>query len=141
MRNLTIKSIVKLKTKRSSCKNRVIICRSNLSKLLYSKGLREKVSNSGGRNETGRITTRHRGGRNKRQLKYIDYSGSQTVYSDLIHYISSEYDSNRSGLISRVFTKQFDSMYRLSSLNQELKTFYKTLAEGFGLEPRMVRVA
>ena len=139
MRNLTIKSIVKLKAKRSSCKNRVIICRSNLNKLLFSKSLREKVSNSGGRNETGRITTRHRGGRNKRQLKYIDYSGSQTVYSDLIHYISSEYDSNRSGLISRVVTKQFDLMYRLSSLNQELKTYSDSNFNGNILKLKDIR--
>ena len=125
MRNLTITSITKLKTKSGSVKNRVILDTTNLSKILHSKSLRESLKNSAGRNETGRITTRHRGGRNKRQLKYIDYSGQINKYGNIVSYLSSEYDSNRSALISRIMTKQFDFGYRLADNVQELKT-YKT---------------
>lgn len=118
MRNLAIKSIIKLK--KVVFRNRIITDRSVLSNILSCKSLRESLKNKSGRNETGRITIRHRGGRNKRQLNFIDYSGKLNKYSDSLYYISSEYDANRSGLLSRIVTKKFDFGYRLSVSGQEL---------------------
>jgi ribosomal protein L2 len=123
MRSLAIKSISKLKTKGIKFRNRVILDYSELSKVLPSKSLSLSLKNKAGRNETGRVTTRHRGGRSKRQLKCIDYSGYVSKYSPRVSYISSEYDSNRSVVISRVLSGTFDFGYRLSSEGQKLQTY------------------
>ncbi len=113
---------------------------SELSKVLPGKTLRTNVHKSSGRNETGRVTTRHRGGGNKRQLKYIDYSGNISRYSDRISYISSEYDSNRSVLISRVVNDTFDFGYRLSTEGQRLQRYTSKDFEGNVLRLKDIRV-
>lgn len=117
----------------------MVLDRSGLSKVLVCKSLKTKVKSRVGRNETGRITSRHRGGRHQRQLKYIDYTGSFSKYSSYLSYVTSEYDCNRSALISRVINKQFKSIYRLGSVNQELSTNKRSLFEGNVLPLKEIR--
>jgi large subunit ribosomal protein L2 len=76
----------------------------NLDKsLLYNKPLvkslisREK--NKGGRNNTGSISVRHRGGGSRKLLRHVSW-----LMEDFQGIVTGiEYDPNRSGLIARVF--------------------------------------
>ncbi|QJB71205.1 50S ribosomal protein L2 [Mycoplasma sp. 1654_15] len=78
----------------------------NMSSLDYSKNLSghapEKsllviLPKKSGRNNTGKITTRHQGGRNKRKYRIIDFKRNKF---DIPGYVKSiEYDPNRSANI------------------------------------------
>jgi len=71
------------------------------------------IKKSGGRNNTGRLTIRHRGGGHKRIYRPLEYNtnGHSFTLSGIIHRI--EYDPNRNA-------------YLAECRNQE-KTFYKIL--------------
>ena len=56
-----------------SLRELVLIDRSELYKGKPVKKLTEGLSKTGGRNNKGRITTRHRGGGHKRSYRLIDF--------------------------------------------------------------------
>ncbi|MCP4287285.1 MAG: 50S ribosomal protein L2 [Gammaproteobacteria bacterium] len=62
--------------------------------------LLEKKSKSGGRNNNGRITTRHRGGGHKQRYRVIDFMRDKDGISGIIERI--EYDPNRTANIALV---------------------------------------
>jgi large subunit ribosomal protein L2 len=62
------------------------------------KGLLEPLKKTGGRNNTGRITSRHRGGRHKRFYRIIDFKRDKTGMDAKVAAI--EYDPNRSARIA-----------------------------------------
>ena len=61
------------------------------------KNLIEPLKKSGGRNNTGRITSRHRGGGHKRFLRIIDFKRNKVGMNAKV--VSVEYDPNRSARI------------------------------------------
>ncbi len=73
----------------------------------YKKLLRVKKK-SGGRNNTGRITSRHRGGGHKQQYRVIDFKRNKVDMPAVVETI--EYDPNRSARIALV--KYADGEYR-----------------------------
>ena len=58
------------------------------------KGLVEKKSKSGGRNNLGRITTRHRGGGHKQRYRVVDFKRNKDGIPAQVERL--EYDPNRS---------------------------------------------
>jgi len=62
--------------------------------------LLEKKSKSGGRNNTGRITTRHRGGGHKQHYRVIDFRRTKDGIPAKVERI--EYDPNRTAYIALV---------------------------------------
>ncbi len=64
------------------------------------KPLCEPLPSTGGRNNTGRITSRHRGGRHKRLYRIIDFKRDKTDIFATVETI--EYDPNRSCRIALV---------------------------------------
>lgn len=58
------------------------------------KSLVEKKTKTGGRNNAGRITTRHRGGGHKQQYRSIDFKRNKDGIPAIVERI--EYDPNRS---------------------------------------------
>ena len=58
------------------------------------KGLVEKKSKSGGRNNAGRITTRHRGGGHKQRYRVVDFKRNKDGVPAEVERV--EYDPNRS---------------------------------------------
>ena len=62
------------------------------------KSLVTSLSKSGGRNNYGRITSRHRGGGHKRKYRIIDFKRNKTDISAKV--VSIEYDPNRSANIA-----------------------------------------
>ena len=69
MRKITLKNY---KPTPPSLRGRVIPNLNYLDNLLPEKNLKTKVKKHSGRNYTGSITCRHKGGRHKRSLRFID---------------------------------------------------------------------
>jgi large subunit ribosomal protein L2 len=70
-----------------------------ITKSTPEKSLTAPIKKSGGRNNLGRVTSRHRGGGHKRKYRIIDFKRSRT---DDAKIISIEYDPNRSARIALI---------------------------------------
>src|SRR5438046_6181133 len=62
------------------------------------KALTEKLTKKGGRNNNGRITTRHQGGGHKRRYRVVDFKRQKDGVPAKVAAI--EYDPNRSARIA-----------------------------------------
>jgi large subunit ribosomal protein L2 len=71
---------------------------SGLTRKEPEKALLEPIKRSGGRNNLGRMTTRHRGGGHKRRLRVIDFKRTRDGVPARVAAI--EYDPNRSANIA-----------------------------------------
>ncbi|HUY26583.1 MAG TPA: 50S ribosomal protein L2 [Candidatus Binataceae bacterium] len=71
---------------------------SDLTKKAPEKSLLEPVKRTGGRNNRGRMTSRHRGGGHKRRLRLIDFKRAHDGVSAIVAAL--EYDPNRSANIA-----------------------------------------
>jgi len=71
---------------------------SGLTKKAPEKALLRPLSKNGGRNNQGYITTRHRGGGNKRMYRVIDFK--RTKDDVFAKVVSIEYDPNRNAFIA-----------------------------------------
>jgi large subunit ribosomal protein L2 len=79
------------------------------------KSLTKALKSSGGRNNRGVITARHRGGGNKRLYREIDFKRNKLNVPGRIATI--EYDPNRSARIALVIYKDGDKRYILVPQN------------------------
>lgn len=111
MKHKNITSLKNYKPTTPSLRGRVIPDLGYLDRLLPEKTLKLSLKNSSGRNFTGNITCRHKGGRHKRSLRYIDFSR----YQNPKYILSYEYDPNRSALIARCFDSNFKPFYTIAS--------------------------
>ncbi len=73
---------------------------SELSKVAPEKSLLSVIKATAGRNNTGRITVRHRGGANRRKYRIIDFK--RDVQGVPATVLTLEYDPNRSAHIALV---------------------------------------
>ncbi len=71
-----------------------------ITKTTPEKSLLEPLRKSGGRGNTGRVTSRHRGGGHKRMYRVIDFKRDKVGVEGKI--ASIEYDPNRNGRIALV---------------------------------------
>ncbi len=69
-----------------------------ITKTKPEKRLIEPLKKSGGRNNTGRVTSRHRGGGHKRFYRVIDFKREKTGMDAKV--VAIEYDPNRSARIA-----------------------------------------
>ncbi|MBF0226648.1 MAG: 50S ribosomal protein L2 [Desulfobacterales bacterium] len=74
------------------------ISNENLSSAPPLKSLVKSINEKGGRNSTGRITCRHRGGRHKRLYRIIDFKRDKDSIPAKV--VAVEYDPNRSARIA-----------------------------------------
>ncbi|PCI60771.1 MAG: 50S ribosomal protein L2 [Kordiimonadales bacterium] len=81
-----------------SMRNLVLVDRSGLYKGKPVKALTEGLTKSGGRNNTGRITMRRRGGGHKRTYRKIDFKRTKWDMFATVERI--EYDPNRTAFIA-----------------------------------------
>jgi len=77
----------------------VRVDRSELHKGKPVKNLTEGLTKSGGRNNTGRITSWHRGGGHKRRYRLVDFKRRQTGVAVVERL---EYDPNRTAFIALI---------------------------------------
>ena len=73
---------------------------SELSKVAPEKSLLSVIKATAGRNNTGRITVRHRGGANRRKYRIIDFKRDKQGVPATV--LTLEYDPNRSAHIALV---------------------------------------
>ena len=71
---------------------------AEITKSTPEKSLTEKLTKKGGRNNTGRITTRHQGGGHKRRYRIVDFKRTKDGVPAKVAAI--EYDPNRSARIA-----------------------------------------
>ena len=91
-------ALVKTKPTSPARRHLVKVVNADLHKGEAYAPLLEKKSKSGGRNNTGRITTRHRGGGHKHHYRVIDFKRNKDGVPATIERL--EYDPNRSPYIA-----------------------------------------
>ena len=82
---------------------------SELSKVAPEKSLLSVIKATAGRNNTGRITVRHRGGANRRKYRIIDFK--RDVQGVPATVLTLEYDPNRSAHIALVQYEDGEKRY------------------------------
>lgn len=80
--------------------------------------LLSKLSKSGGRNNLGRITTRHVGGGHKQHYRIIDFKRNKTDIPAVIERL--EYDPNRTANIALVLFKDGERRYIIAPKGVEV---------------------
>ncbi len=85
---------------------------SEITTSVPEKSLLRPLTKSGGRNNTGRITTRHIGGGHKRQYRVIDFKRDKTGVVGFVKTV--EYDPNRNVRISLVVYADGEKRYILT---------------------------
>ncbi len=83
-----------------------------ITKTAPEKRLVESLKKSGGRNNLGRITMRHRGGGNKRKYRIVDFKRNNVGIPGKVAAV--EYDPNRSARIALIFFADGDKRYILA---------------------------
>ncbi len=102
----------------------VIVDRSELWKGEPVKALTEGLRKKGGRNNTGRITVRWRGGGAKRRYRIVDFKRGK---SDIVATVERlEYDPNRTAFIALIKYEDGEQAYILAP--QRLKAGDKVVA-------------
>lgn len=96
----------------SSQRGLVLVDRAKLHKGKPVKALTEGITKSGGRNNHGRMTVRHRGGGHKRTYRRIDFKRRKWGVPATVERI--EYDPNRSAFIALVKYKDGEQAYILA---------------------------
>jgi large subunit ribosomal protein L2 len=91
-------SVVKCKPTSPGRRHVVKVVHNDLHKGKPHSSLLEKKSKSGGRNNNGRITTRHIGGGHKQHYRVIDFRRSKDDVPAVVERL--EYDPNRSANIA-----------------------------------------
>src|ERR687888_1670149 len=86
-----------------------------ITKSKPDKALTEKLSKKGGRNNSGRITTRHQGGGHKRRYRVIDFKRTKDGIPAKVAAI--EYDPNRSARIALLHYADGAKSYILAPSN------------------------
>lgn len=87
---------------------------SEITKTEPEKSLTEPLKKHAGRNNQGKITTRHRGGGHKRLYRIIDFKRDKVGVPGTV--VSIEYDPNRSARIALVVYADGEKRYILAPL-------------------------
>lgn len=83
-----------------------------ITKSQPEKSLLAPLKSTGGRNNTGRLTTRHKGGGHKRQYRIIDFKRNKDNIPATVNAI--EYDPNRTANIALLFYADGEKRYILA---------------------------
>src|SRR6186713_75215 len=93
---------------------------SEITKTTPEKSLLAKKSNTGGRNNLGRKTARHRGGGHKQRYRVIDFKRNKTGVPATVAAI--EYDPNRTCRIALLHYADGEKSYILAPDKLEVGT-------------------
>ena len=102
-------AVVKAKPTSAGRRFVVKVVSPDLHKGAPYKPLLEKQSRNGGRNNAGRITTRHRGGGHKQHYRLIDFKRNKDGIPAVVERL--EYDPNRSANIALLKYKDGERRY------------------------------
>lgn len=102
----------------SSQRTKILVDRSSIWKGKPLKSLTKGISSSGGRNNLGRVTVRHRGGGHKRSYRFIDFKRIKDAIPARVERI--EYDPNRTSFIALVRYEDGNFSYILAPQRLEV---------------------
>ena len=103
---------------------------AEITKTTPEKSLLRPLAKTGGRNQRGRITSRHRGGRVKRMYRIVDFRRDKDGIPGRV--ASIEYDPNRSCRLALLHYADGEKRYILASKNMAVG---QTLVSGDKVEP------
>ena len=103
---------------------------SELTKKKPEKRLLAPLKKTGGRNNTGRITSRRRGGGHKRMYRIIDFKRQKDGVPGVVKAL--EYDPNRSANIALIWYADGDKRYVIAPLGLEVG---QEIHSGKGTDP------
>jgi large subunit ribosomal protein L2 len=111
-----------VKAKPTSAGRRFVVSakRDDLHKGAPHAALLEKKSKSGGRNNLGRITTRHRGGGHKQHYRVIDFKRNKDGIPAKVERL--EYDPNRSANIALLLYADGERRYIIATKGMQVGT-------------------
>jgi len=104
---------------------------SEITKSKPEKSLTASLTKSAGRNNKGRITTRHRGGGHKRKYRIIDFKRNKDGIPAKV--FSIEYDPNRSARIALLHYADGEKRYILAPNNLKVGNSVQS-GEGSGIK-------
>ena len=93
-------AIKKFKPTSPSRRQMTVTDYSGLSKVAPERSLLVSLKQNSGRNNTGKITVRHRGGGNRRKYRIIDFKRQKFDVPGTVKTL--EYDPNRSAFIALI---------------------------------------
>ena len=105
-------ALKKYKSVTNGMRGLVLVDRSELHKGKPVKQLTEGLTKSGGRNNHGRITARHRGGGHKRSYRIIDFRRNRKEMPAKV--VRLEYDPNRTAFIALIEYEDGELSYILA---------------------------
>lgn len=105
---------------------------SEITKKTPEKSLVTNLNKSGGRNNTGRITVRHRGGGVKRKYRIIDFKRDKDGIPATVDSI--QYDPNRSANIALLVYKDGEKRYILAPKGLKVGDIVES-GEGADIKP------
>jgi large subunit ribosomal protein L2 len=94
------------------------------------RSLLAPLKKSGGRNHTGKMTVRHRGGGHKRRYRIIDFKRDKDGIPGIVKTV--EYDPNRTAYVALVFYPDGEKRYILAPRGLEVGM---TIESGPGASP------
>ncbi len=92
---------------------------SEITKKKPTKSLVVRLKKHAGRDDSGRISIRHRGGGNKRKYRMIDFSMNDRM-GDVAKVVAIEYDPNRSARIALIEFANAERRYILAPQGLEV---------------------
>lgn len=104
--------IIKLKPVTPGTRFRSNFSFEEITKSKPEKSLTVAIKKSGGRNNLGRVTSRHRGGGHKRRYRVIDFKRDKAGVPAKVHSI--EYDPNRTSRIALLHYADGEKRYILA---------------------------
>ena len=110
--------IKKFKPVTPSLRYRTVSDFSDITTTEPEKSLLEPMKQSGGRNNLGRVTSRHRGGGHKRRYRVIDFKRNKRDIEAKV--ASIEYDPNRSARIALLHYADGEKRYILAPKGLEV---------------------
>ena len=105
-------NIKKLKPDTPSRRYMSVSSFEDITKSKPERKLTVALRKTGGRNNLGRITSRHRGGGHKRRYRIIDFKRNKYDFDGKV--VSIEYDPNRSSRIALIEYKDKEKRYILA---------------------------
>lgn len=97
------------KSTTNGMRQREVVQYDDVTRSKPEKSLTKRLKKSAGRNNTGRLTVRHRGGGAKRKYRQIDFKRSKQDIPAVVQSI--EYDPNRSACIALVAYRDGEKRY------------------------------
>ena len=124
-------ALKKLKPRTPGSRGTILLDRSDITSSKSEKRLTKKLNKNTGRNNSGKITTRHKGGGNKKKYRVIDWKRNKFGIKATVKSI--EYDPNRNVHIALLVYEDGEKRYILRPNNLQIGT---TLESGPDAEVR-----